>query len=187
MPRVSGLYPLLSAVLVAVTLLPAIYRAERRSALAEDWKATASDYLIVQRWARANTPPASLFMVDPTIYYGWRDFSQRSSFGNLREWLHTSWYYDSKRKNYEEGIRRFTEFGVSIEPYFKIRPSNKGFTELSEQVGRSFYRMDGTWLRELSRKYGIDYLVLAKAQVVHAYELQKVFENGSFVVYRLGT
>ena len=45
------------------------------------------DYLETQRWAKGHTPKAALFLVDPTIYYGWRDFSARSSFGNVREWL----------------------------------------------------------------------------------------------------
>ena len=35
----------------------------------------AENYRQVQVWARTNTQENALFMVDPTIYYGWREFS----------------------------------------------------------------------------------------------------------------
>lgn len=104
----------------------------------DERKVLASDYLAAQRWARANTVQDSLFMVDPTIYYGWRDFSQRSSFGNLREWLHTGWLYDSRADVYTEGVKRFGEFGIDIESYKRTRPSIDGYHRLSDDLRQVF-------------------------------------------------
>lgn len=159
---------------------------ERKSVMPSGQKDLASAYLGVQRWAHANTPPDSLFMVDPTIYYGWRDFSQRSSFGNLREWLHTGWLYDSRAAVYEEGIRRFAEFGIDIAPYKQIRPSIEGYHRLSDDLRRAFYSKDSDWFEDLSRRYKINYVVFKKSFLVRNYRFREVFENSSFVVYRLG-
>ena len=84
--------------------------------------ARARDYLNAQVWAREHTSNSALFMTDPTIYYGWRDYSRRSSFGNLREWLHTSWLYDSHFDRFQEGMRRFGEFNIDLKPYLELRP-----------------------------------------------------------------
>lgn len=35
---------------------------------------------------------------------GWRAFSLKPSFGNLREWLYTGWIYDSRRDVFEKGL-----------------------------------------------------------------------------------
>ncbi|MDP3231122.1 MAG: hypothetical protein Q8N13_24530, partial [Acidovorax sp.] len=107
-------------------------------------------YLSAQLWAKENTAPAALFLVDPTIYYGWRDFSQRSSFGNMREWLHTSWLYDPKKENYEEGLRRAAEFGYSPPDYLNESPPLKGFDKIDAVVGARFYSSDADWFRALA-------------------------------------
>jgi hypothetical protein len=152
----------------------------------DERKELASDYLAVQRWAGANAAPDSLFMVDPTIYYGWRDFSQRSSFGNLREWLHTGWLYDSQAAVYGEGLKRFGEFGIDIEPYKRMRPSIDGYHRLSDDLRQVFYLKDPGWFEDLSRRYGIEYFVLQKKYIKRDLPFDEVFENASFVVYRFG-
>jgi len=176
----------LTLTLLGVLLYFSVASVERKSFMPNESKVLASDYLAVQRWAHVNTEPSSLFMVDPTIYYGWRDFSQRSSLGNLREWLHTSWLYDSRPAAYQEGIKRFREFGIDIEPYRKIRPSIDGYHRLSDDLRRIFYLKDSDWFEQLSQRYGIGYLVLQKKFATRELQFDKAFENPNFVVYRLG-
>lgn len=145
----------------------------------------AGDYLDAQRWAQANTRIDAVFMVDPTIYYGWRDFSQRSSFGNLREWLHTGWLYDSRFDVYQEGIKRFGEFGIDIERYKYMTPAISGFDLLSGDIKKSFYLKSTDWFDALSRRYEINYLLMQKKFIQKEIAHESVFENNSFVIYRL--
>jgi len=142
-------------------------------------------YMNAQLWAKENTAPTALFMVDPTIYYGWRDFSQRSSFGNLREWLHTSWLYDSKKNNYEEGLRRTSEFGVFAPDYVHESPPLDGFSKINEVIGDRFYSNDTDWFKRVSAKYAIDYLVMKKGRIKNHLLLPIAYENDFFIVYRL--
>lgn len=141
-------------------------------------------YLNAQLWAKENTVPAALFMVDPTIYYGWRDFSQRSSFGNLREWLHTSWLYDSKKNNYDEGLRRAAEFGYSPPEYLNEFPPLKGFDKIDKDMGDRFYSYDADWFRRMAKKYSLDYIVMKKERVKNRLLLPVAYENDFFVIYK---
>jgi len=176
---------LASLILLIMVLFYAVKSVEQKSAMPNSKKELAFDYLATQQWANISTSPTSLFMVDPTIYYGWRDFSQRSSFGNLREWLHTSWLYDSKETRFREGLTRFSEFGIDIEPYKTIRPSITGFDKLSEDLRNIFYSKEDAWFIEISRRYGVDYLVIRKEFLLREYPFTKIFENAHFLVYRL--
>ncbi|MDP3163924.1 MAG: hypothetical protein Q8N06_00540 [Hydrogenophaga sp.] len=141
-------------------------------------------YLSAQLWAKENTASTALFLVDPTIYYGWRDFSQRSSFGNMREWLHTSWLYDSKRDNYDEGLRRAAEFGYSPPDYLNESPPLKGFDKIDAVVGARFYSSDADWFRALAKKYSLDYIVMKKERVKARLLLPVAYENEFFVIHQ---
>jgi len=145
------------------------------------------DYLEVQNWAKVHTLPQSLFMVDPSIFYGWRDFSERSSFGNLREWLHTSWLYDSSNSRFNEGMKRFGEYEIDIEPYLNKRsvPSVRDYQILTEHVKSKYYNNPATWHEKMARKYEISYIVFVKKNVHQSYPFKNVFENNHFVVYQL--
>jgi hypothetical protein len=176
---------ILSSCLLGALMYLGVTSIERKAAISIERKELASDYMQAQYWARSNTPSGSLFMVDPTIYYGWRDFSQRSSFGNLREWLHTGWLYDSQLAVYEEGLKRFNEFGIDIEPYKKIRPSIDGYHKLSDDLRRDFYLKDRDWFNGISRQYGVEYLVLQKKFKTQNLQFEIVFQNNLFVIYRL--
>lgn len=140
-------------------------------------------YLNAQLWAKENTAPAALFLVDPTIYYGWRDFSQRSSFGNMREWLHTSWLYDSKKNNYDEGLRRAAEFGYSPPEYLNESPPLNGFGKIDKDVGNRFYSYDADWFREMAKKYSLDYIVMKKERIKNRLLLPVAYENEFFVIH----
>ena len=145
-------------------------------------KGLAKDYRDAQIWARQNTPPRSLFMVDPTIYYGWRDFSQRASFGNLREWIHTSWAYSHSFENYQEGMRRFEEFSIDLNRYIAMRPISNSFSKLHSAVREKYYVFDHDFFLTLAKKYGINYFLFNKEYNRSILNMPIVFENRHFMI-----
>lgn len=161
---------------IALTLLGLKGRADHKVG------ATAGDYLRAQVWARDHTPRNALFMPPPTLYYGWRDYSQRSSFGNLREWLHTSWLYDSNFERYQEGMRRFNEFNIAIGPYLHAKPPIAAMKRLSAAVRERYYDASDEWRLGLAQRYGIDYFVFWRKDIVQPSRLPIVYENEHFVI-----
>lgn len=135
----------------------------------------------VQLWARNNTRPNALFFVDPLILYGWRDYSRRSSFGNIREWLHTSWLYDSDYANYKEGLKRFNELGIDPYDYILERPTNVKMSRLYSDVHAEFYKKSDQWRKAIAEKYDISYFVMQKSKIKTT-NMNTVYENNWFVV-----
>jgi hypothetical protein len=155
---------------------------------ADSYLKLAGSYKQVQEWAKDNTPVDSLFMVDPAICYGWREFSQRSSFGNLREWIY-NWATTNDFDIYREGMKRFGEFGVELNPYLHFNPPIDGYAALSGEVEKRYHHADDGWRMSLVRRYGIDYFVLDKNKmnkpvVETAGSFQWVYENSDFVVLK---
>ncbi|HBY55526.1 MAG TPA: hypothetical protein DEG23_01755 [Coxiellaceae bacterium] len=117
----------------------------KENSLSGTKKALYQDFYDAQVWAKNNTSARSIFVVDPTIFYGWRDYSERSSLGNVREWLHTSFLYDSNKKFYEKGLQTFNILGIDFHDYMKP----EGWTyrvqtsDLYRDVDTSFYRKNG--------------------------------------------
>jgi hypothetical protein len=144
----------------------------------------AKSYMQVQLWANRNTPKDALFMTDPTIYYGWRDFSQRSSFGNLREWLHTGWLYNSYIEVYQEGMKRFNEFSIDLNDYINQDTPLSGWHKLTKKVKDRYYSFGADWRIELSKRYDIDYFVMIKNEMGKESTLQVAYENEHFIVYK---
>ena len=142
----------------------------------------AQSYKEAQLWAKSNTAEFALFMPDPTIYYGWRDYSQRSSFGNLREWLYGSCGYDSNVQVYQEGMRRFNEFDINLDEYLHFIPPIDGFYKLSSKVQERYYAFGDDWRQKLVNKYNIDYFILFKNKIKEPSRLPVVFENTDFVI-----
>jgi hypothetical protein len=150
----------------------------------------ASSYLDVQSWARKNTPVDSLFMPDPAHYYGWRDFSERSSFGNLREWGYSIIAYTSDRLAYEEGLKRMREFDIDIDMITEDDLKNRKLfiygKDLSKKVREVFYRMKSADFMSLSRKYGLDYIVMNKKYHEGKFDDLKIaYENKHYIVYEM--
>lgn len=148
--------------------------------------ARAQDYKAVQDWARTSTPTGTLFMPVPTHYYGWRHFSQRPSFGNLREWLMTAWFYSSDAASYREGMRRFAEFDIALEPFLKYDRPIDGFSELNLQVARFYYNgLSSQRLTRLNATYGVEYAVFEKRFIQSLPELPVAYQNASYLVLAL--
>ena len=99
-PQLTLLMMIIFGVGVVTGLLCAAVWWVGQSRPSPQMRAWCRDYRDTQVWARENTPRDALFLVDPVVRhpgvgYGWRDYSRRSSFGNLREWLYAGWSYSS--------------------------------------------------------------------------------------------
>jgi len=148
----------------------------------------ASSYLDVQRWAKRHTSPMTLFMPDPSHYYGWRDFSERSSFGNLREWGYCAIAYNPDRRRYLEGKKRMKEFGIDINKitYEDLKTTKYSIygQELIRDIRERFYSMSVEELKCLSNKYKINYIVMKKKfQTRGVHEFKVAYENKFYIVY----
>ena len=146
----------------------------------------AASYMDVQLWAKNNTPTSSLFMPDPAHSYGWRDFSQRSSFGNFREWGYSAIAYSPDKNMYQKGLARMREFGIDIEEVTddSIRNS-KSFsysTLLRQDVRKRYYSMSGERLLDLAKRYSIDYFIMQKQYMAEPPQLQIAYQNDKFII-----
>jgi len=146
----------------------------------KDYLALARSYKQVQMWAKEHTNGSDLFMVDPTIYYGWRDYSQRSSFGDLRSWLF-NWANSNNAQTYQEGLKRFREFSIPLNPYLET-PRIEKFANLSQAIQTRYYDAGDDWRMELSRRYGVHYFVLMKSKMKEGSDLTVSYENRHFAV-----
>jgi len=156
--------------------------------LSDDGRALCRSFKDAQVWAREHTAPDALFMVDPVIFqpgigYGWRDYSRRSSFGSLREWLYTAWCYNSDYRLCQEGLRRLKEFGINAGDYAKLRPPVAAFGALAREVHRRYYAASDDWRRDLARRYGIAFFVSRKLGTLAHSLLPRVYENERFVIH----
>ncbi|GEM_PF-1113197 len=141
-------------------------------------------YMDAQVWARNHTPIDSLFMTDPTICYGWRDFSRRSSFGNQREWAFCSWLYESDARLFEEGLQRLGE--LSVDP-LSYPPNISGTDIMNDDVQRRYYETNDAWRRSMSQRYGITHYVLRKELTKGASSWPVVYENEHFTILEAPT
>jgi hypothetical protein len=181
----------LALIFLFVTSVSTVWYLERVKYLKwhDRYAETASSYLDVQLWAKENSPYDALFMPDPSHGYGWRDFSERSSFGSLREWGFTSISYNPNYKTYLEGIKRMKEFGIDInevtdEDLRKLKSGIYG-QKLARDIRSVFYSMKTEKLKELSGEYGIDYIVMNKKYHKNKFNNCKVpYENNHFIVYK---
>jgi len=147
----------------------------------------AESYLDVQLWAKKNTPTDALFMPDPSGSYGWRGFSDRSSFGTIREWGYGAIAYNPDFKTYREGIKRMREFGISVEGVkdedFKKMGTFIYGQKLNKELRKVFYSMNADELRALAKKYEIDYFVMRKKYITQPINLPIVYKNEHYIIY----
>ncbi len=171
----------------AVMILSITWTHDNAAPYKDPWKDKAASYMDVQVWAKTSTPEESLFMPDPGVFLGWRDFSLRSSFGSLHEWLLIGWVYTSDRDTFVEGTNRFAEFSVNGDLEPMILPG--GFTPVYRKVVERFYTFGDDWRNKIAHKYGIDYFVLFKGKMEKwgfVSSLKTVYENRYFAVLKAG-
>ncbi len=145
----------------------------------------AKDALDTQLWARENTDTGALFMIDPSLYYMWRDKSHRPSFGTPREWLSISIMYNSRQHLLEEGLKRYRALGLE-NPDYLYDAGNKRmkplFTRLIEDAETAYYMLAEEDFKQLSETYGISYFVFRKERLTDGAPLTRVYQNAHFVI-----
>ncbi len=179
--------PFLGRLLAGIALVPCVVFWVSVDGLDAQDVPVARSYIEAQVWAREHTPRDALFMVDPTIYYGWRDYSLRSSFGSVREWLYSSWLYNSDYRLCQEGLARLGEFRLEASAYFHRSPPFAGFEELTREVRRRYYAASDEWRLALARRYGINFFVFQKRPAYRGLPrtaLPVAFQNANFLILR---
>lgn len=155
-------------------------------------KKIASSYMNVQLWAKKNTTSDSLFMIDPSHFYGWRDFSNRSSFGNFREWGYTAICYNPSYAIYRKGIERIKEFGPDLDIITNDEVKSAKYSiyaKIFKDVQMSYCNMNSISIRKLCKKYGINYFVMFKERLKNSHkdslskQFKIVYENDYFIVF----
>ncbi len=155
-----------------------------RPFLPTELRPMAADYKALQLWARENTAPNSLFMSDPSISYGWRDYSQRSSFGNFREWVFSSWSYDGELKVFNDSMQRIAEFGLNVRDFIGRGWPLSGYQEMNLLVEKHYDSASDEWRQQLAAKYGIDFFVMNKKKMKAKTELPIAYENEHFLLLK---
>lgn len=146
----------------------------------------AADFLQAQLWARQGTAPGSMFMLDPMMYDGWRDFSERPSIGSIREWTHTTWMYTGSKPLFEAGLAHANMFEVPVEPYLdKSSSATSAMGKYYVATRTAYYLWDDTKRAEVVRKYGIDYFILDPNLMARHHtrtDLPVVFHNTYYLI-----
>lgn len=120
------------------------------------------EYLPVQIWAQKNSPADALFMVDPCITYGWRDFSARASLGTPREWFMTGWLYSGDGAVLQRGKEISETLGLDLDPD-ALGPLSGSI--VCEKARSAYYRPGLMGLSAISERFGVDYFVLNREEL----------------------
>jgi hypothetical protein len=155
--------------------------------LSDDYVEEGSNYLAVQLWAKKNTNNDALFMTDPAIAYGWRDFSQRSSFGTLQEWYKTGWLYSGDEAALHEGAQRAARLGVEelVPERAEKRPRSEFIKAAKQRALENFYQSDGEVTAAIARDYDVQYIVIKNSNASQYGAIPpwpRAFENDRFTV-----
>jgi len=177
------------AVFVLLLASPSTYLNDRL--MDQGNQSKGHDFLQAQLWAKRNTSPGALFMKDPALFHpsynpGWREYSQRPSFGTMYEWTVLPALYVSDADILGEGLRRLGEFGIDLDEYINMETNQNRFRLLQAKAHALFYQFDDSWRLRLARKYGIDYFVLQRDMIAKPSHLPVVFENDHIVILKAG-
>lgn len=154
-----------------------------------DFIAQANAYKDAQLWAKDNTAQDALFMVDPCIYYGWRDYSHRSSIGTPREWYLTAWLYIPDQTRFEKGLAVGRALGLDLTDYLPEkdqRPSIDGF-DVCEMADTLYYDPSRGGITRVADEFAVDYFVMRQDRVKETKDWPDrpvAYDNDYYRVYR---
>lgn len=136
-----------------------------------------TDWVDVQKWAKANTPKEALFITPPQLFLhyipDWRVFSERSTVVSIAALLEIPFAPD-----YLPGwMQRFN----TLAPGAVNKFNGDYFTSL-QITSEAFYKLTSADLEQIAINYNASYLVVEKP---HAYSFSSVYENKQFIVYDL--
>jgi len=148
----------------------------------------AREYLAVQEWAMINTGVGDLFMVDPCLNYGWRDFSGRASLGTPREWFMTGWIYSGDGSVLRRGNEISESLGLQLDPRI-LGPQSKA--KVCDLARDAYYSPGSAGLIAIARDHGVSHFVLLNEETSRrGLELEPgfavEFSNSSFTVVQYG-
>ncbi|MFA7413943.1 MAG: hypothetical protein WC048_05615 [Rhizobium sp.] len=143
----------------------------------------ARSYYEAQKWAQASTDTTALFMVDPCLTYGWRDFSERSSIGTPREWYMTGWIYVSDLRVFRWGQDIGQTLGMDLKGILPERDEEAEIQigPMCTQARDLFYDESRAPLRRIYEKFGVDYFVMYKDKsddLVQNHSIEPAYANG---------
>lgn len=123
-------------------------------------------YLAAQLWARDNTSPDAIFFKDPTIPYGWREYSQRTSLGGAREWVHNYVLYNPSVSHYTVGVHRMGLLGIDLSAFIQARkgqmPPSSIYQKLMKKVKYNYNQLDEKDLSQIAESEGVSYFIFTK-------------------------
>lgn len=142
----------------------------------------AKDFYQVQMWAKAETEPGALFLVDPAHSYGWRGYSERPTLGSVREWLFTNIVYSSDADELERGMELADDFGIDMDKYLSGDEPLNGYYYALVYIRENYCQSEKDWLLKISTKYNVKYFVFDKAYCSGKPSIEINYENDSFYV-----
>lgn len=153
------------------------------------YKDKARDFQEVQLWAKNATAKDALFMVDPCQYYGWRDFSARSSIGTPREWYMTGWAYSGDQEVLTQGKAIGKALGLDISAHRSQRGEQliSNTWDVCLDAQNHFYDPERNGIRKLVNEFGVDYFIMLKEKskaMVGLIKAQPVKENNHYIVFK---
>lgn len=166
-----------------------------RHADAEAWLAehgNSGAYLDLQCWCRDHTPSDAVFLRNPTRCYGWRDFSERGSFGVVHEWAYCAFCYKSGKHSWSQSLERFAMFGIDL-PVFLRNALSEGKSssairgEIDTIVAEKFQRMDMSFLRDLRRRHNVSYVIVDHRSAVPTGldRCEQIYGNDAYVLFKI--
>lgn len=170
-PKPHGIkivFGLLIALYAVLFLGPEWWKAgqERRSSLAS--------LLDVQLWARNNTSPAAMFVVQAP---GWRTMSLRRQ---LSPTTRESYIYVACHEAKEQRDRVLNFFRITKEEGRRLRGNQIYNIELAR-----FYAFNEDGYRRFNSEFGATHLVLSRDKMARMLDLLLIYENKHYLVYSL--
>lgn len=148
----------------------------------------AAAYHQAQIWARDNTSTQALFMVDPCVYYGWRDYAHRASLGTPREWYMTAWGYSGDKALLDRGVAIGRVLGLNMDDYLpQIGQRSRADTHrVCADASDLYYDPSLKNITAIAQAFAVDYFVMqqSKLNTIDDWpEMDTVFENEYYAIY----
>lgn len=142
-------------------------------------------YENAQLWVKKHTAIDALIMPPPNALAAGQDVAMRSSFGTMRDWIHDCCLYNSNKKWFDEGLKRFNEYGVDITPYLAVtdRPGVYHAFELASRLNEIYHSQKPDWYQHLAKEYSINYFIFRKKELKAQVPFIPVYENELYIIY----
>ena len=182
---------------LAITALASIFfisdhRNDRLDRYLDKYGNTAEDMLQAQIWAKNNTAQGAVFLTDPSWQPGWRDYSQRPTFGHYRDWALFGFAYNSSQFWYQEGLRRMKLFGadpIELAKSLTDRGDSVWLTNklIREVINENYNTRSIDSLVQLARDERVSFVVVKNDRFTGSrFGHAPVFSSKYFDIYEVG-